>query len=128
MITSGMAKQRDRYVEYLTEQLSPLGEIASRAMFGGHCLYCDGVVFALVAGSELYLKADDENRRMFEQRDLQPFKPFEDRDEVMSYYQAPPEIFEDPDAMRMWCGPAVRAGARSRTKKRKKRSTKAGAK
>jgi DNA transformation protein len=89
-------------------------------MFGGYCLYCDGVVFALVASSEMYLKADEENRRMFEVRGLRPFKPFEDRDEVMSYYQAPPEIFEDPDAMQTWCRPSVAAGLRSKAKKRKK--------
>lgn len=38
-----------QYIEFLKEWLAPLGEISARAMFGGHCLYCDGVVFALVA-------------------------------------------------------------------------------
>src|SRR4051794_36662875 len=92
------------YVEFLVDQFAPLGEIPSRAMFGGYTLYCDGTVFALVAGNVLYLKADDENRSPFTARGLRAFKPFDDRDEVMSYYQAPPEIFEDQEAMREWVG------------------------
>jgi DNA transformation protein len=109
---------RNSYVDFLVEQFSPLGEITARAMFGGHCLYCDGAVFALVANNEVYLKADDGNRVMFEARGLKAFKPFEDRDEVMSYYQGPPEIFEDPDAMSRWCLPSVDAGRRALARKK----------
>jgi DNA transformation protein and related proteins len=109
---------RDSYIEFLIEQFSPLGNITARAMFGGYCLYCDGAVFALVANHEVYLKADDANRAMFEDRGLRPFKPFEDRDEVMSYYQGPPEIFEDPDVMSRWCTPSVEAGRRALMKKK----------
>ena len=116
---------RNTYVDFLVDQFAPLGAITSRAMFGGHTLYCDGTVFALVAGNVLYLKADDGNRGRFTDRGLQPFKPFADRDEVMSYYEAPPEIFEDPDAMREWVGGSVEAGVRA-TAKKKSRKKRAG--
>jgi DNA transformation protein len=109
-----MPAKPNPYIDFLIEQLSPLGEITARAMFGGHCLYADGFVFALVANNELYLKADDENRGMFETGGLLPFKPFEDKDEVMSYYQAPPEIFEDSAEMRRWCRPAIEASMRKK--------------
>jgi DNA transformation protein len=109
---------RNAYIEFLQEQFSPLGDVTARAMFGGHCLYCDSTVFALVAGGALYLKADDVNRNEFTERGLKPFKPFENRDEVMSYYEAPPEIFEDSDAMRVFVGGAIAAGVRSSQKKR----------
>jgi DNA transformation protein len=87
-------------------------------MFGGHCLYCDGTVFALVAGSVLFLKVDEVNRPAFEARGLNAFKPFDDQDVTMSYYEAPPEIFEDSDAMKQWCGGAVEAGRRAQLKKK----------
>ena len=90
-------------------------------MFGGHCLYCDGVVFALVASNSLYLKADDGNRARFVDRRLKPFKPFPDRDEVMSYYEAPAEIFEDSKAMRDWVGSSVAAGRRKGASKKRPR-------
>jgi DNA transformation protein len=107
------------YVEFLREQFAPLGEITSRAMFGGHVLYCDGTVFALIADNALYLKADDRSRERFNDRGLKAFKPFADRDEVMSYYEAPPEIFEDVDAMKDWVGASVEAGRRGAKKKAK---------
>jgi DNA transformation protein len=93
-------------------------------MFGGHSLYCDGFIFGLVANNALYLKADDVNRSEFEARSSRPFKPFEDKPEVMSYYEAPPEIFEDPDAMRHWVGGAVEAGRRGKAPKPRRKAAK----
>jgi DNA transformation protein len=109
---------KSEYLEFLIEWLSPLGEITARGMFGGHCLYCDGVVFALIADSTLYLKADDATRPRFESHGLSPFRPFPDRPEVMQYYPPPAEFFEDADVMRDWGQAAVNAGSRAKTKKR----------
>lgn len=111
-------KNQGGYVEFVVEQLSPIGEITARRMFGGHCLYCDGIVFALIGNNVLYLKADDVNRPDFEKLGLKPFQPFEDRSSVMSYYTAPPEIFEDADSMKRWIGSAVDAGRRAHAKKK----------
>lgn len=102
------------------EQLAPLGEITCRYMFGGWCLYCDGVAFALLADGALFLKGDNNNIPNFEARGMKPFRPFPDQDLVMKYFEAPPEVFEDPEAMRVWAGGAVEAGRRA-SKKRKKR-------
>jgi DNA transformation protein len=115
---------RNAYVEFLVEQFSPLGGIESKAMFGGHTLYCDGIIFALVASGKLYLKVDDDNRGRFVERRLQPFKPFPDRDDVMSYYEAPPEVFEDADSMKDWVGSSVNAGRRSALAKPARRKRK----
>src|ERR1700730_5565686 len=98
----GNAANQKAYLEFVLEELAPLGEITSRTMFGGYALYCDGTVFALIADSALYLKTDTGNRRVFEAKGLKPFRPFKDRDSVMQYFQAPAEIFEDADAMREW--------------------------
>lgn len=115
----------DRFTEFVIEQMAPLGTITSRYMFGGWCLYCDGFVFALIADGAVFLKGDSENIPLFEKRGLKPFKPFPDKDDVMKYFQAPPEIFEDADALKEWCGGAVAAGrraakpARAKTKNKK---------
>lgn len=113
-------KNQDGYVEFVLEQLAPMGEITTRSMFGGHCIYCDGIVFALIGHNVLYLKADEINRPDFVNMRLAPFQPFEGKSAVMSYYTAPPEIFEDPDAMKRWIGSAVDAGRRARTRKKPK--------
>lgn len=107
-----------RYLDFLIEHLSPLGEITTKAMFGGHCIYCDGLVFGLIANEALYLKADAGNRPDFEARGLEPFRPFDDQAVTMSYYPAPPEIFEDPAARDRWVGGAIAASRRARTAKK----------
>jgi DNA transformation protein and related proteins len=106
------------YIDFLLEALHPLGTITARAMFGGHGFYCNGTFFAIVASNALYLKADDETRPEFERLGLLPFRPFPDKTEVMQYYQAPPEIFEDTDALHHWAGGAVKAGLRAQTKRK----------
>ena len=114
-----------RYLEFVLEWLSPLGRITSRGMFGGYCLYCDGVVFALVAEDTLYLKVDDATRPRFEALGLRPFRPFADRpalaerySAVMQYYPPPPEFFEDSAVMKEWGTAAVETGKRAKAKKR----------
>jgi|SRR5215469_2189388 len=116
---------RASYIEFLIEQLSPLGKITTRRLFGGNSLYCDGVVFALVAHDTLYLKVDDHTRPEFEASGLAVFHPFGDETASMNYYQAPAELFEDADALRRWGGSAVAAGRRASEKKTRSRDKRA---
>jgi DNA transformation protein len=111
------------YLDYLLEELEPLGEIRAKAMFGGHGLYCDEVFFALVANGALFLKADDENRPHFEAQGLKAFRPFQDKPDVMQYYEAPAEMFEDKEVLKQWAGGAVAAGVRAQLKKKVKSTT-----
>ena len=98
----------------------PIGHnITCRRMMGGHILYCDGVVFALIARNVLYLKVGDETRGRFQALKLEPFRPFENKDSAMSYYPPPAEFFEDPDAMLEWGRAAVGAGLRAGRKKKR---------
>jgi DNA transformation protein len=106
------------YLDFLLEWLSPLGEITARPMFSGHCLYCDGIVFALVARNTFFLKVDDQTRPRFEALGLKAFQPFEDRPGVMQYFQPPPEFFENADVMSDWAGAAVETGRRARVRKK----------
>lgn len=111
-------------MEFLAEQLSCLGTITIRAMMGGHTVYSSGVPFALVARNALFLKADAHNRPTFEARGLKPFQPFPDQPGVMSYYEVPPEMLEDREALAQWAGGALEAGRRAQTKKKPKASKK----
>jgi DNA transformation protein len=105
------------YLEFVTGLLEPLGPIVARQMMGGHILYCDCIVFALIANNTLYLKADAQTRPRFEELGLKAFYPFEGK-ASMSYYQPPAEFFEDETALMEWGRMAVAAGQRSKTKKK----------
>lgn len=95
---------------------------------GGWIVYCDAIPFALIADNSVYLEVDDQNRARFEQRGLEAFRPFPEKDSVISYHLAPPEIFEDTDALKDWVGSAIEVGRRAAEKKtaRKKSAAKRG--
>ncbi len=116
----GRRNRDEKYIDFLLEWLAPLGLITARAMFGGHMVYRGGIPFALVAGGVLYLKVDDQTRPRFEALGLEPFRPYEDRSEVMQYYPPPPEFFDNADAMREWGGEAVEVGRRAQAGKKTK--------
>jgi DNA transformation protein len=105
---------KDKFVDYCIELFSGLGRIDSKYMFGGWCLYCDGAVFALIADGSVYLKGDANNIPAFEARGCKAFQPFPDKPGTMKYFQAPPEIFEDPDACRRWAAGAIAAGKKKK--------------
>ncbi|MBT5413219.1 MAG: TfoX/Sxy family protein [Rhodospirillaceae bacterium] len=102
--------------------LLPLGDVRSRAMFGGWGLYLDGVMFALIAYETLYLKVDAETKQAFAAAGGQPFeyeregrKPVE-----MSYWTLPDEHMADPGTPLPWAERAVAAARRNAAKKRKR--------
>ncbi len=57
------------------------------------------------------------NRPDFEAHGLKPFRPFEGKAGVMQYYEAPAEMFEDPEALEQWAGGAIAAGFRAQVQK-----------
>jgi DNA transformation protein len=108
------------YLDFILDWLSPLGEVTSRNMMGGAVLYCDGIVFALLSESTLYLKVDDQTRPRFQALGLAPFQPFPDNPGTMQYYPPPAEFFEDSDAMTQWGRAAIEVGKRASAKKKGK--------
>ena len=57
----------DSFAEFLREQLAPLGRLTMRRMFGKTGVFCDGVMFGMVADNTLYVRVDDDNRAVFEE-------------------------------------------------------------
>lgn len=116
-----MPKAPTPFVEFVIERFSILGGTTVRFMMGGWTVYIDGICCAIVAADELYLKGDATNIPDFDARGLKAFRPFPDQDMVMKYFQAPPEIFEDSDALKGWVGGALDAGIRAASKKKPKK-------
>jgi DNA transformation protein and related proteins len=100
--------------------MRPCAPASARAMFGGHGIYADGRIVAIVIDDVLYFKTDAGNRDEFIARELEPFTYSTrtgDR-HVMSYHRAPDEALESPAAMAQWLrsalGAALRSGEKSR--------------
>ena len=104
-----MAVSRE-YLDYVHDQLSGLGGVSSRRMFGGAGLYCDEFFFALIDDDTLYLRVNDANRADFTTRGMGQFRPYADRPELsMSYYETPADVLEDAAALVAWARRSVAA-------------------
>lgn len=103
------------FVDYLMEVFQRFGEVRARRMFGGYGVYHEDLMFGLVADDVLYLKADDQSAKLFEDKALGPFEYVKNGKSMkMSYYMAPEEIFDDPDVAKVWAQHAYEAALRSR--------------
>ncbi len=106
-------------VEFYRDLCRPLGSVTSKRMFGGLCLWHEGLAFALVIGDTLYLKVDGDNAPAFEARGLPRFSytTATGRTTVMSYARAPEEVFDDPDVFAEWARGAIAAARRAAAEK-----------
>jgi DNA transformation protein len=95
------------FERFVLDQLSELGEVTPRRMFGGVGLYCDGWFFGIIARDELFLKADDRTRGAFEAAGCHPFKPYADRPATMQYYAVPVDMLESAPELLAWARKAV---------------------
>ena len=102
------------FIAWVIELAQPAARVSARAMFGGHGLYADGIIFAIVVDDTLYLKTDEDNRAEFVAQGLEPFVYTGRSGErtPMSYYQAPEDALESPEAMAPWLRSAMGASLR----------------
>jgi DNA transformation protein len=111
-------------VAFLEEQLAPLGNVAVRRMFGGGGIYCDGVMFGLIADDTVYFKADESNLSAYEREGMEPFT-YEGKGKPvgMSYWRVPERLFDEPEELVDWARAALAAGRRAAAKKAPRRKT-----
>ncbi len=98
-------------------------------MFGGAGLYADGVMFGLVSGGQIYLKADAATAAAFEREGCAPFEygTKTGKRAVMSYWRLPDRLYDDPDDLAQWARTALAAAQRKSAampKARRKKSAK----
>ena len=101
------------FTDYLSEVFERLGPVDVRSMFGGYGVFYEGLMFALVAEDDVYLKADAQNAGDFESRNLPAFEYGRKGKSVkMTYYRAPDEILDDRDAAADWARRSYAAAQR----------------
>ena len=96
-------------------------------MFGGAGLFVDGLMFALVAGGLIYLKADPTTVPRFEREGCRPFE-FGKKDGkrvLTSYWRLPDRLYDDAAELAQWARAALavardKAAAKPKASKRKK--------
>lgn len=102
------------YLDHLLDQFAGFGAVEARRMFGGVGIFRGGLMIALVSQDTLYFKADDASRGAFEVAGLAPFSfAARGRRMITSYYEAPAEVFDDPDVLAHWARSAHDAALRA---------------
>src|SRR4029077_944671 len=110
-------------LDYLIDQLAPLGDVRGCGMFGGYGLYLNGAIVGIVIDETLYLKVDAGNRADFEKESMSPFTYLsKGRRVALSYWEAPAAVIEEPDELHRWvAGSAAAAGGTRLAKARRSR-------
>ncbi len=110
-----------QFADFILELLRPWQPVTARRMFGGHGVYHAGVMFALIADGQLYLKVDDESRGAFEAAGLSPFVyEAKGRRVALSYYRAPDAMLDEPDVACEWAERGWQAALRAHLLKKAK--------
>jgi DNA transformation protein len=103
----------------LADLFGRVGSPRVKRMFGGHGIYLDGVMVALEAGGQVYLKVDSVTTARFAERGLEAFT-YEKNGKAyaMSYRRLPEEAHEDSDRLREWVSLAREAAVRADRRRR----------
>jgi len=107
-----------QYLEYVLEQLSGLGGLEARRMFGGVGLYHGDLFFGLIDDDTLYFKTDATNAAEYEARRMPRFMPPANRPmSPLGYHQLPADIIEDAEMLVTWARRSIAVARTARTKK-----------
>lgn len=105
--------------EAIRDVFRSFGPVHIRRMFGGKGIYQDELMFALEAGGELYLKADEESVKAFRELGSRPFT-FETKDgrtTLTSYWLMPESALDNPDEAHDFAINAIGAARRAKARK-----------
>jgi len=107
------------YVEFLREQLAPLGGVTMRRMFGKTGVFCDGVMFGMVTDNTLYFRVDDDNRATFKEAEGFPPLNYAKQGAMidLSFWRVPERLFDEPDEFIEWAQAALAAAHRVAAKR-----------
>jgi len=111
----------DSFAEFLHEQLAPLGRLTMRRMFGKTGVFCEGVMFGMVADNTLYFRVDDDNQAVFAEAQLFPPLNYEKKGSTidLSFWRAPERLFDEPDELVSWARAALAAAHRVAAKRKR---------
>lgn len=108
------------FLDHVADQLRGFGPVSIRRMFGGAGLFRGERMFGLVADDVLYFKVGDATIDAFRDAGARPFtyRRAGAVAALTSYYEVPPDILDDSDALAEWARRAW-AAAQARAKPKK---------
>ena len=102
------------FAEFLREQLSPLGRLTMRRMFGKTGVFCGGLMFGMITEDTLYVRVDDHNRAVFKEAEAAPPLNYDKKGRTidLSFWRVPERLLDEPDELILWARAALAAAGR----------------
>jgi DNA transformation protein len=103
-------RMKSSLAEHVTEELSFLGKISNRSIFGVVGIFIDERLLGIVDSDVLYLHTGPINRDDYLTRGMAQFKPYPNAfDLTTDHHQVPADILADSSQLRQWGERALRA-------------------
>ena len=109
----------ESFLTFVLEQLEDVPRVSSRRMFGGVGIYSAERFFAIIDNDTLFFKADEATAARYKRRRMPAFRPLPDKPPSTGYFQVPPAVLEDRDALRAWAREAIDVAVRAAARPRK---------
>ena len=106
------------FKEFVLDQHAALPELRAKAMFGGHGLYSGAHFFAILDAGRVFFKVDATTRGAYEGRGMPAFTYVQQgRPLTLHYFEVPPDILEDRNALTVWATQAIQTAKLARSGK-----------
>lgn len=85
----------------IVEKLAPIGGITSKRMFGGYGIFHEGKMFGIInTKGERFFKVNETTETRYSDAGSH-------RHSKMPYFQVPPAVWEDFDALLVWANESI---------------------
>jgi len=111
----------DSFKEFVLDQLSALGDVRARALFGAHGLYQGDHFFAILDEGRLFFKTSPQTEKTYLAHGMGPFT-YQARGKTltMGYHEVPPAVLESAPELVDWARRAIAVAAAKPKKPAKK--------
>jgi DNA transformation protein len=101
--------------DVIRELFAAFGPVTPRRMFGSYGVFADGIMFALVSGGVIYLKADERTVDDFSAAGSRPFtyQRMGSTATLTSYWRLPERLYDDADELADWAQRALEVARRT---------------
>jgi DNA transformation protein len=93
----------DSFAELPREQVTPLGHVTMRRVFGKTGVFCNGLMLGVVTHDTLYFWVDDHNRTVLKEAESDPSLNYEKKGRTidLSFWCVPDRLLDEPDELVM---------------------------
>lgn len=109
------------YIDFVIEQLTPIGVISSKRFFGGLGLCIDSTQFSMLMGNALFFVVDDSSRDKYIDMGAECFWYMKKNKkiQVRKYHEVPAGLLENQETLLLWAKESLSIAKKLSIKKNK---------